>query len=360
MVGIDIESNGYYHYYDRTCILTVSTPERDAVVDSLALWDEMHAFGEIFSDPNRLILLHSGTYDVASLKRDFNFEFKQIFDTLLAAQLLGREQLGLAGLVRDYLGIELPKELQRYNWTERPLEPAHLSYVVGDTRYLFILREHLLKEIEDKDLHQELELDCSQLALLPAAHTPEPDPEAFRRIKGMRDLNANHRGALKHLCLFRDQMAAEMDLAPFRVMSNGTLMEMVRRNPQSEDDLSRIRGLNYKVRADHGSDLLKALHDGLKDPQPSRRPRDPDANPSAPRPTVEEREFEKELKAWRREEAMRRGIGVQAVLPTPVLQEFLRSPSPDMQALSAHPRMGKRRVERYGEYLADFARRMAQ
>src|SRR5690606_29901646 len=102
-------------------------------VDSLELWDEMQSFDQIFGDPERLILVHSGTYDVASLKRDFNFEFKQIFDTLLAAQLLGREQLGLAGLVRDYLDIELPKELQRYNWTERPLQPEHLSYVVGDT-----------------------------------------------------------------------------------------------------------------------------------------------------------------------------------------------------------------------------------
>jgi len=361
--AIDIESNGYYHFVERTCILTISTPTRDTVVDSLALWEHMQLLAPAFSAQGVRVLCHGGSYDVASLKRDFNYRFSHIDDTMIAAQLLGIEAISLAALAARYLNITLSKELQRHNWAERPLQQEHLQYLGGDTSHLFKLTAILQKELEAKDLLEEYAIECRMLAAQPGANKAGVDPESFRRIKEARSMTNAQRGSLRALVMLRDSIAKEMDLAPFRVIGNQTLVDIVYARPDTVAALSRLRGLSRRVLDNHAQALVDAARQGLSEPQPERGPRDEDDSDwtmPAVRPGPETREVAKQIKAWRQTEALSRGIGLQAVLPTPIINEIVRSAPQTLGELGLISRLGEKRLNRYGQILLGLAKPLTQ
>lgn len=364
VIAIDIESNGFYNYRERTCVLTASTPVKDYVIDTLELWDHCSMLARIFNDPDTQILVHGGSYDISSLKRDWGFHITNVFDSNIAAQLLELKEQGLAGLVREYFGVSLPKELQRYDWTQRPLKPEHMSYLAGDTHFLFALKDILMGLIEEKDLAEEFEIECRLLADQPPAPQPGVDPEDYRRIRGARELNDTQRGTLRALFLLRDEMSRESDLAPFRVMSNNMLIQLSRVPPATLHDVEDLRGINRSLRDRYAERILDVVREGRRQPQPRRLPRANGADDDdredfeSRRLTPQQRQLEKDLKTWRREEALARGVGMQAVLPTSVLTAIVRELPTNETQLGSYPRLGAKRLQRYGEPILQLVRRL--
>ena len=346
-ISLDIESDGFYNYRDSVCIVTLSSEERDYVVDTLALNGEAILMQKLLDRPDVPVLMHSGQNDVLALKRDYEMNFALVHDTAVAAMLLGLQQTGLAALSEAYLGMKLEKELQRHDWSRRPIELEHVRYLINDTRHLFKLHDLIEDELRKHELLDEYRLECDAVAQS-EPRKREFDPGRFRRIKGHGDLSDQQRGALQALYAWRDGLAEQLDRAPFRVMGDSTLLEIARNTPKNATELEGVRGVGEWVVQQHADDVLRVIEEGLQNPANVRPPR---RKPSGPvqRLDPQQRERLGRLKRWREKEAERRGVGLQAILPTAVLKDLITEPPQDTKALAGIPRVGTSRVERYGD-----------
>ena len=147
IIAVDTESNSLYAYQEQVCLIQFSTLEGDYLVDPLAL-EDLSALGEVFANPKVEKVFHAAEYDLICLQRDFDFRFENLFDTMIAARVLGREAVGLAAMLGEHFGIEVDKRHQRANWGRRPLAAEMLAYAQQDTHYLIELSARMRAELE--------------------------------------------------------------------------------------------------------------------------------------------------------------------------------------------------------------------
>ena len=149
---------------------------------------DLRPLGKLLADPAVELVIHAADYDVRCLKRDFAFTFTALFDTMLAAKLLGHAELGLAALVKAQFGVSLAKEHQRSDWGRRPLSREQLAYAALDTRYLLPLFDLLAGELSGRGV---LDDAWSESARIAAVEPREKvfDPEGWRRLKGARGVD---------------------------------------------------------------------------------------------------------------------------------------------------------------------------
>ncbi len=240
-VAIDTESNSFYAYFERVCLIQISAGERDFVLDPLAIPD-VRPLGEILESENIEKIFHAASNDLIGLKRDLKCCAKNVFDTAIAAKLLGRKKLGLASILSDTFGVSLNKKWQRHNWAKRPLQPEQISYARLDTHYLIPLRNLLAEELTAKGLWQEAREAFEKIC----THEVQErifQPNGFVHIKGAHKLNPRSKQTLKDLYRFREQEAKRSNRAPFRVLSNETLVRLALSHPSSMQELIKIKGL---------------------------------------------------------------------------------------------------------------------
>lgn len=240
-IAIDTESNSFYAYFERICLLQVSTLETDFILDPLALKD-LGTLGSIMEDPNVEKIFHAASNDVLGLKRDYQFQVSNLFDTAIACKLLGYKQLGLARILERHYGVVLDKKWQRYDWAKRPLRTEQLDYASLDTHFLIPLRHHLADELAAQDLW-----GVAQEAFTKAAAQEQQErafhPEAFLQIRGARSLDPTAKRILKALYLYRDREARRRDRAPFRILTDETLVRLAQEQPQTVRDFSKVKGM---------------------------------------------------------------------------------------------------------------------
>jgi ribonuclease D len=148
-VALDTESDSLYRYYPKICLIQLSVGARDDnsdptgvvdyLVDPLRL-DDLAALGEVLAAPGVEVIMHAAENDMLLLYRNFGFTFPKIFDTQLAARILGWKQVGLAAILEAQFGLVSDKRMQRTNWGKRPLTAEQIAYAQMDTHYLPILR----------------------------------------------------------------------------------------------------------------------------------------------------------------------------------------------------------------------------
>ena len=126
-IAIDTESNSLHAYHERVCLIQLSSSTNDFLLDPFA-FTELDELGRLFDRADIQKVFHAGDYDIGCLKRDFDFTFHNIFDTMLAATALAEPNLGFAALIEKYFDLILDKKYQRANWGERPLKAEMLSY----------------------------------------------------------------------------------------------------------------------------------------------------------------------------------------------------------------------------------------
>ena len=148
-IGIDIEGDSLHHYTEQTCLIQLSSNSGRAwLVDPLAL-DDLTPLAPIFTDPAILKVVHAGDNDVTALRRDFNFRFRTMFDTAIAAKLLGDSELGLQAIVRNELGVELTKGSQKDDWSKRPLTAKQEAYAIADVEHLMALAARFTQRLAE-------------------------------------------------------------------------------------------------------------------------------------------------------------------------------------------------------------------
>src|SRR5262249_49980901 len=151
------------------------------------------------------IVFHDADYDLRLLAQDYGWHITNIFDTRIAAQLLGLTAFGLAALLERYFGVKLDKKHQRADWSMRPLTPDMLDYATQDTRYLLELKDHLGTELVKLG---RMEWAREEFALLEGTRWRDEDAAlSYLRLKGARDLTRRELAVLRELVPWRDAVA---------------------------------------------------------------------------------------------------------------------------------------------------------
>jgi ribonuclease D len=258
-LAVDSESNSYFAYRPRICLIQISANNKDFILDPLTLKD-LTGLGRILSDPSIEKIIHAAENDLIGFKRDYRFQVINIFDTSLACRLLGRKRLGLARILAEDFGITLDKKYQRCNWEKRPLNPEQLYYAQQDTRFLLKLRDRLHGQLLERNLWNRAKEEFARLERIRVKPPREWHPDGYLHLRGVQKLSKNSMKVLKELFSYREHLARKTNKAPFRVMNNEFMVRLARETPDNKHDLLRMKGLPSRFRGKGAAHLLRVIN----------------------------------------------------------------------------------------------------
>lgn len=322
VIAVDTEADSFFHYFDKLCLIQIAAKSGIFLVDPLSLPEKgLAPLEPIFANPEVRKVFHAADYDLYVLQRyGGGIRVRNIFDTMLSAQLLGYSAVGLSALVENHFDIKLSKDQQRTDWSRRPLRPVQLEYAALDVRYLVELASRLEKELRGK---KRLAWAKEEFALLEEKVWPERqfDNEGYLRIKGAKKLTPRALAVLRELFLVREKRAREVDKPAFKVLGNGTLLELAQNPPTSRRALAHRKGVTDLVRRRMGNEILEGVQRGLEGPE--HPPLEPKA-PSGGRKRLDRRgEIRLEqLKRWRGVRSKELGMDPGVLCPNAVLEQI--------------------------------------
>jgi ribonuclease D len=282
LVAVDTEAASFHKYVDRVYLVQLSSRTRTAIVDPLAVGN-LSPVGALLADPAVEKVFHDADYDLRILDRDYGFRAARLFDTRVAAQLLGEPAIGLGSLLEKHLGVKLSKTHQKDDWSQRPLPPAMLAYAADDTRHLPRLRDLLHEQLAARGRLAWAQEEFLRLEQLHWTGPADGDEEAYLRVKGAKGLRPRELAAFRELHAWREAVAQREDKAPFRIIGNDPLLAVSRALPETADALGKVAGLPASLARRYGPTLLDAVHRARALPEaelprlvrPPRGPKDP-------------------------------------------------------------------------------------
>ena len=259
-LAIDTEGASFHRFVDRIYLIQLSTREKHAIIDPVPIAAPA-ALGTLLEDPAIEVVFHDADYDLRLLHQDYGWHVTNIFDTRIAAQLLGITAFGLAALLERSFGVKLDKKHQRADWSLRPLTPGMLDYAAQDTMHLLALRDEMHRELETKG---RLSWAKEEFRRLEGTRWEEAEADsAFLRVKGARDLSRRELALLRELVIWRDALALQLDRATFRVVSNDVLLEVSRQAITTLEALGAVKGMPRGILERAGGEVLGAVQRGL-------------------------------------------------------------------------------------------------
>jgi ribonuclease D len=221
-IALDTEADSLHAYPEKVCLLQVTTPEGDELIDPLAGID-LEPLLETFGGHE--LVMHGADYDLRLLRKHHDFVPRAIFDTMLASRLLGDMQFGLTNLLEKYLGVKLDKGAQKADWARRPLTERMANYARNDTHYLKPLADRLRSELQAKgrlNWHQE---SCARLIADCSQHR-QPDPDLVWRMKGSHKLTRVSLAVLREIWRWREQEALAANRPPYFILAHETVVAL--------------------------------------------------------------------------------------------------------------------------------------
>lgn len=348
LAAVDTEAASFHRYVDRVYLVQLSTRNATAIVDPLALPD-LTPLGVLLADPAVEKIFHDADYDLRILDRDYQFRAKRLFDTRIAAQLLGEPAIGLAVLLEKFAGVRLAKTHQRADWSQRPLPEAMLAYAADDTRHLPTLRDALRARLEAVGRIAWAEEEFLHLEDLRWSGPGSANgAEAYLRIKGAKALQPRQLAALRELVAWRDTVAAERDTALFRIIGNEALLAVSQALPRGPDALGRIPGLPASLARRYGPALAAAVGRALALPEHELPKRE--RGPRVARDPELEARVER-LKAARNVVAQRIGLDPGVLCGKATLEMIARARPRDQAELAQITDLRRWQVSVLGETL---------
>jgi ribonuclease D len=260
-IGVDTEFMREKTYYPELCLVQVATPERIYCIDPLSAID-MSAFWPALLDTPWV--LHSGRQDIEVVVRSAGRMPTVVFDTQIAAGLLGHApQMGYATLVKTLFGIDLDKSHTRADWSRRPLRESFLRYAAEDVEYLLEAYDILTQALGDKGRLAWAEEDSAQL-LDPALYTTDPEL-AVGRLKGAANLRGRRRAAAARLAAWREEEAIRANRPRQWIARDAALVDIAVRLPASPGELGEIDSLPAGLVRRSGRKILAAIDAAERD-----------------------------------------------------------------------------------------------
>jgi len=336
-VAVDTESNSLHAFREQVCLLQFSSNKTDYLVDPLALKD-LASLAPIFSNPNIEKVFHAAEYDLICLRRDFGFTFRNLFDTMQAARVLGYPAVGLDKLLGDKFGVKMDKRHQKANWAERPLTKDQIHYARLDTHYLFDLRDVLEQELREKE-----RLDFAMEDFRRACHYDEnrsrSNGDSWERFAGRKDLSLRELTIVAQLCRWRDREAERLNRPPYKVVMDDVFVTLAKNPPEQNVDLSAA-GLSEKQIRLWGDHILGAVRRGEEAPLVERK--------QAERKNDAVLKRMEKLKAWRKDTGAQIKVESDIILPKPYLALLAENPPKNLDELNQLMKDAPSRAEKYG------------
>jgi ribonuclease D len=346
-VAIDIESNGLFAYRAKLCVVQLAAKGEVFVADPLAV--PMDGLRALLASDDVAKVVHDVAFDARILAEE-GIHLANVQDTSLAARMLGRTATGLASLLASELGVPLDKKMQHHDWAARPLDRRAIAYLAGDVIHLEALADKLFSEVDGRGIRAEVDEETRYRLAQARESVDAADPRPpWVRLKGADRAPAEDLPILRRVAELRESRARELDVPPYKVLAPDVLFAIARAKPRTMEDLTRIRGATQGRGRALARDVLEAVADPGDVPDDERamlvRPRLPSGLAKL------RRAREQRLTKWRKDEAKKRGVDEQVVLPGHCLQDLADVPEATLEAVAAVPGIGAFRVERDGAAL---------
>lgn len=322
VLAIDTEFLREKTYYPRLCLLQMGTDDEQVAVDPFAVRD-LAPVRELFSDPAITKVLHACSQDMEILLQWCGVLPRPLFDTQIAACLLGvNAQIGYGPLVEEYCGVSLPKTESLTDWSRRPLDAAQLRYALDDVRYLPAIWRMMRGRLEAQGRLSWLDEDFAHASDV-ATYRHDPR-DAYRRVKHVGSLGRRQLACAREVAAWREARARDVDRPRRWILSDEVVIEVARRMPRTASQLTRIRGAETLSAAD-AAKVVACVARGLACPD-SELPEPPRSR----RPTVEEEGVVDLMYAMTRAVAEREGMATSTLASREDLAAFLsdRASSP--------------------------------
>lgn len=351
LIALDTESNSLYRYYPKVCLIQLTalvdahetdpTTTVDYLLDPLAI-KNISALAPLLSDPATTVIMHAAENDIIILQRDFSFQFSNVFDTQLAARILGWKQVGLAAILQEQFGVASDKNMQRTDWGQRPLNQKQTTYAQIDTRFLPVLRLRLIEQLQQADRWEEAQ---EAFTLLRDVTYHEPAPRTFWQMKLTRDVPDAALNVLDALWQWREAEAQRRDWPPFKIMTDAQLAQLATIQPTTEESIGKLSGFGPKIAKQYGKALIATIQHGQQQPMPplpesTLRPEQLVAKP------VQHR-FDA-LRQWRTAVAEKRGVQPDIVFTNTTLLAIAQMDPKAVEELQAIPEIGPWKARTYG------------
>lgn len=246
ILGIDTEYDSFRYFREKLCLIQIYAPTTTYVLDAMADLD-LSFLARLFKSKSIVKILHAADNDIRLLKRDYGFEFQNIFDTHRAAMLLGFRQLSLDKMIKEFLNVDLKKskKMQRSRWDHRPLTEEQLEYAVQDVTLLPALYEKQKTGLREQGLESAAREAFAKIA---AASWQERtfDRHGYSKIKGYYALAREQKELLKKLYIWRFEQAKEANCAVFMFLPDEKLAELVQKKDSLQEILSPEKYKRYK------------------------------------------------------------------------------------------------------------------
>ncbi len=280
-VAVDTEADSLHCYFEKLCLLQLTFREQDYLVDPLADVD-LQPLSAILG--KKEIVLQGMDFDLRLLRRALGFAPREVFDTVIAARLLGLREFSYAALVQQYFGVTLTKGSQKANWARRPLPPTMEDYAKNDTHFLLPLAAKMEEQLRECGRMDWFHQSC-QRAMEQAAVERERDPDQAWRIAGSGTLPPQANAVLRALWHWRDEEARHVDRPAFHILQNSALLDAAVRFVAGE--VPDFRHLSERRRRGYFAAAREAL--ALPESEWPRRP------PRVNKPRT--RDFDKKVEA---------------------------------------------------------------
>lgn len=342
VIAVDTEGDSLYSYFEKVCLVQISANQTDYIIDPLAV--DITPLGPIFSNPHIEKIFHAAEYDIACLNRDYGFVFDAVFDTMIAARILGWPKCGLGNILKNSFQVKLNKRFQQYNWGRRPLADKARQYARMDTHYLHQLRELQIEKLETGSRLREARAAFKRVTRARVS-AKVFNPNDFWRIRGAKSLKPEQQAILKALYTFRDSRARYADRPPFKIMTDSTMIYLAKNPPTTIENLKKSKGLNAGLVNRYGKQILVALNKNHPEPTPKR------SNNHKYRLNDKVITRYEHLRNWRNEVAQKRGVEPDVILSNGVLKAIAQSNPVNQRQLEDNNLLGHWQLETYGQVI---------
>ena len=268
--AVDTEADSLHHYSEKLSLVQVSVAGEDYVIDPLVGLDLAPVLADL---AQKHLIFQAADSDVRLLKKVHPFKPREVFDTMIAAQILGYPKMGLVDLAEKHCGLRLSKAEQKADWSKRPLEEKLLKYAANDTHYLKTIRDAMeaeLKELGRLEWHRQ---QCAKLLqTLENLKPQESDGSSDWQIKGSKDLKGASLTVLRELWHWRDALAQQRDKPAFKILNSEYLVQIAQwaaANPNG--DIGQWKEAPRNVRGEHREAINQLIRNAQNLPQAEYR-----------------------------------------------------------------------------------------
>jgi ribonuclease D len=344
-LAVDLEYNGMHAYRARVCTAQIAAGGVVAVVDALAAG--IAPLAPVLMDENVVKVVHDVGFD-ARMLAEIGIDMAGVHDTAIASRMLGHTATGLAAVLLRELGVVVTKEMQSYDWGKRPLDPRAIEYAAKDVLHLEALDDVLWAQVRARDIEAEvLEETRHRIATAREAALADAARPAWTKLKGLDRIGGAELGIIRALSAAREREAERRDIPVHYVLSADALFAIAKARPGSIELLRRMRGA---PRDDaFGQALVASVAEGIAaGPPPEDEARWIERVRMGGSDARARRGRETKLLAWRRDEAKRRGVDEQVVLPGHCVKDIAGKNALSVDDLVTIAGLGAFRVARDG------------